>query len=281
MTLRGPLGRLVPVLGLVTFVLATQPIAAQPYPLCGRDPTYQGDHCYARRWQKADDDLVVAGVGSLSERTDPCVPPECPNPPCTPGGQFSSMAMWLAMQGANVAPWVEIGVIKHDDGNNTGPLVWYGYCGKCGLSQDESWAPWGNWLPASAGDHFSLFYTTTGHCWYWFVNGLPRWRVCDVSFKPAKHIRVGGETTGWDTDMGVVHFFGLQTYYNNSYHKFVPTEYPTNTGTAKHYQGRYRSYYWPFSRNLGNGHDEGFGAEVWTWSDHHVDHTPDACGDTP
>src|SRR3972149_5553199 len=72
-----------------------------------------------------------AGVGSLSERTDPCVPPECPNPPCTPGGQFSSMALWLAMQGANVAPWVEIGVIKHDDGNNTGPLVWYGYCGKC------------------------------------------------------------------------------------------------------------------------------------------------------
>ena len=152
MTLRGPLGRLVPVLGLVTFVLATQPIAAQPYPLCGRDPTYQGDHCYARRWQKADDDLVVAGVGSLSERTDPCVPPECPNPPCTPGGQFSSMAMWLAMQGANVAPWVEIGVIKHDDGNNTGPLVWYGYCGKCGLSQDESWAPWGNWLVRSASE---------------------------------------------------------------------------------------------------------------------------------
>lgn len=164
--------------------------------LCGRDPDRQTDHCYAQRIQEPNSSAsgFVAIMGQLGALMNPCVPPASTI-------DFSAVAFWA--QGTTVTevtPWVEFGIVKHDNGANNEPLRYYTFCGNCG----DKWQLMD--VVPQQDDYFQIAYA--GDCWHFFVNAV--WkaqRACGVAnMKKATKIRIGGETTHWDVDMGPQEF---------------------------------------------------------------------------
>jgi hypothetical protein len=239
-------------------------------PLCGTDPTGHEDHCYARREKNYTDQNVQSVIAIPSDGFDPCVPHLCSNCP-----NFSAMSIWIAGVGLNYTPWVEIGIIKHDNGSNTFAPDIYSYCGNC------STVPAGKEMQGlgakyTGSEWLQLTYSPGAQCWRWFVNGERKRSVCNsAGMNYGKHVRIGGEATNWSVDIGHAVLDGVQVFAGGQWAPFPPDNisrrfhyYNPSTGRT-----RYISKVAKATR--------GVGKMTTALSDHHYYHKTDACGETP
>lgn len=149
--------------------------------------------------------------------------------PCVPGtlapGHFSATAVW--MRGTHTdglpRPWVEFGIMKDNNLTNSAPLTYYAFCGNCPDRIRYFGTP-------KQDDMFMWYYTPNtipGHdCWHLFVGSSWVVAFCGISLmKSASEVKVGGEATHWDIDIGPQEFKRLYVLRGNGpWEVFAPSD---------------------------------------------------------
>lgn len=129
----------------------------------------------------------------------------------------------------------------------------------------------------------TIAYSHASHTYWWFYKGKTIRTIADSSLDYPFAMAVGGETNYWLNDMGIFSFERLRMFSKsqNSWMDFQPQIVGNNVGVGKRvvsgagYGGRYligyrRHSFLPSTRPY-----------VQVYSDHHISHSQDACGNTP
>jgi hypothetical protein len=212
-------------------------------------------------------------------------------------GHFSASPVWISSSIPDEPrAFVEIGIMKQDNGDNSGTPFIYTFCGNCykgdrpdgtgegGNSWPDppsGWRQLRKWRTPQDEDYFVVDHRGTGQYAKWriFLNDQLLDEIVASRAGKSDRIRVGGETTQNTADMGVQYVFDVQVMEDGPPYVWDMFT-PENTDRSKwEYawdgaaRGRYASFYGCFY-----GYQ---GASVAVVSDVHYHHLGDACGGSP
>lgn len=244
--------------------------------LCAPSPT-TGARCSVWAFEEFAEGLNVTSIGFNSTHAVPCV---------EEGISYHPLWVFLSSQLVN-GPFVEINYALHRaEPNGTlekGVVTCCVNCPGVGAGKECEWHDVEFTSTSVLSGWVTIAYNPASKRYSWLFKGKTIRQIEDSSLGYPFAIAMGGETNYWNNDIGVFAFERIRIFSKsqNKYVRFSPqfagdTVVGAKTKVkAKAYGGRYQL---ALERSLPSS---GARPYIQVYTDHHVNHEEDACGDTP